>query len=156
MDGYVPRFGPPEERPSGPMAPVPWARLGRLALAHALASYAGAVVLVLRESGVPRAIAPRDAWNFILAPLYAIPALPISCCLSFTGCGDVGPDEIRAYAWPAWITYASTLGAVVALVGRRGRAAERRRLAGLCPACGYDLRATPGRCPECGAGRNGP
>jgi hypothetical protein len=35
-------------------------------------------------------------------------------------------------------------------VYHRRWAKARMRPAGLCPVCGYDCRATPDRCPECG------
>ena len=37
------------------------------------------------------------------------------------------------------------------VVAPKRRREQKRSLAGLCVKCGYDLRATPDRCPECGA-----
>jgi hypothetical protein len=61
-------------------------------------------------------------------------------------------------AWILWSGYGVGLPSVlipplvVIWVARRIDARRRRgRIArGLCPACSYDVRATPGRCPECG------
>ena len=53
---------------------------------------------------------------------------------------------------PLW--FVALLSVVLPASRLRGlhRWRQRYRLARtLCPACGYDLRATPGRCPECGA-----
>jgi hypothetical protein len=53
---------------------------------------------------------------------------------------------------PYWLLVLATLpGAWMSLVRmRRSILAKVRRNYGHCPACGYDLRATPDRCPECG------
>ena len=49
----------------------------------------------------------------------------------------------------AWVL-ACLFAGPPALSVRAARAHRRRSRSGLCPACGYDLRATPDRCPECG------
>jgi hypothetical protein len=58
------------------------------------------------------------------------------------------PD--RVVALPHWSLVLSTALLPAFVGGRRYRGARRLRR-GLCPACGYDRRATPDRCPECGA-----
>ena len=61
-------------------------------------------------------------------------------------------DLAGTFFWrlPLWLVIAP-LAITSLLLQRRARRLHRLRIAGLCPACGYDLRATPQRCPECGA-----
>ena len=58
---------------------------------------------------------------------------------------------------PLWLLAVLLTVPPVAWLVRR-LSARRRRRAGLCPGCGYDLRASRqfGRCPECGRGTEGP
>jgi hypothetical protein len=56
---------------------------------------------------------------------------------------------------PYWVFLVATglLPAAWLFVRRR---VNSRALSGLCADCGYDLRATPEQCPECGAVADGP
>jgi hypothetical protein len=56
---------------------------------------------------------------------------------------------------PAWFLATLTAAQPAVWVTRRLRLRRKRQrtLKGLCPRCGYDLRATPKRCPECGVRR---
>ena len=54
---------------------------------------------------------------------------------------------------PFWSVAAAAAALPVARLALRRLAhmRDRRRIfSGLCPSCGYDLRASVGRCPECG------
>ena len=65
------------------------------------------------------------------------------------GCAfDVGAFMPLFYMVPTWAVAVATAIPPALWLRRR---LKRPTRPGLCRHCGYDLRATPGRCPECGA-----
>jgi hypothetical protein len=74
-------------------------------------------------------------------------------CIARGGSTQVGNTYT---AWLTWwevdIPYAAIvlLTAACAVLASR-RALRKQHRPGRCHRCGYDLRATPDRCPECGA-----
>jgi hypothetical protein len=56
----------------------------------------------------------------------------------------------RQFSMSMWVVLPSLAFAPVVMGIGLVRRTKRLR-AGRCPSCGYDLRATPDRCPECGA-----
>lgn len=63
--------------------------------------------------------------------------------------GEIYPFKLRLISIPWWSLTLLSVLAFIALAVRALR--QRRRVrAGSCVNCGYDLRATPAKCPECG------
>jgi len=66
----------------------------------------------------------------------------------YFGRTDVEHNAV-APVWPAAVALAVLPVIRMLRTGRR----RRRARSGCCPTCGYDLRATPEQCPECGSAR---
>jgi len=70
----------------------------------------------------------------------------ISGRLGFDVPHGTDPSDTRL---PLWFFLVLTSLPPIAWAVARVRRRSRLK-AGLCPTCGYDLRATPNKCPECG------
>jgi len=79
-------------------------------------------------------------------PEYLYPGVPMP---SSHGDPRFWRDKYVALAVPYWAVLAIFIVLTLLLYAKRRRFEWPRKI-GFCSSCGYDLRATPDRCPECG------
>jgi hypothetical protein len=122
---------------AGGVRPKRRLKLKDWALAHIFASYAACAIIASTES----VSAIRHFWDFGIYCFFA----PLGIVL-FLYAATFHPYTTVLEITFTWMTYAVPMAAVLLwLVCRKGPAK-----AGVCGICGYDMRATPDRCPECG------
>jgi hypothetical protein len=108
-------------------------------ISHLVASYAlmGDLFLPLRLVGLA-----VDSRSFLLAPFVA-----------FIMLFRAATSRSNSFRWIVWLTYlvTFTLVSLLQILLERRRMQPARWISqGRCGNCGYDIRATPECCPECG------
>jgi hypothetical protein len=93
----------------------------------------------------------RRRWSFA-GVVWETGATVITEAIRMWGPKPMPPTDCWFLLVPLWpVLLVGSLWSGMLLV--RGIRHERRRMQNRCTTCGYDLRASPGRCPECGTPR---
>jgi hypothetical protein len=132
-----------------------------------LAGMAGACIIYYvrtRHSPPPRAgLVSRVRWRdrselrfvFYCIAVRFILVLPTSLFKAAQAAAAPAPWQTDFWsALPIDALIFPALGVALIIYDQKRRRREAREDAGQCPVCGYDLRASPDRCPECGMERH--
>jgi hypothetical protein len=98
----------------------------------------------------------RRVLTALADPLFWLDPLKVAALVVLLLIPGLGSNitRVRAVCFISALTLMVVAPAVaIPLYGRnwwRWRTVEKRRRLGLCPNCGYDLRSSADRCPECG------
>src|SRR5688572_13035945 len=126
------------------------------------AAHGGGDVVVFHVTTYEIDHSPHPGWLHVAHPPLSISNSLPDRVVGLFGYGIVDyhptPGDLvmryRALTLPYWLFTLAFASPFLLMAWRHWRSRAARRIAaGLCPACGYDLRASGTRCPECGAAR---